>query len=486
MKAIRKILILFVIFPVTLSCSSDPIEQLGDLEKIIEEIAKADTTSQKPGNGGIGDNDDNTNTNDPFKGYAAHIMDAYKRAQQFVELKWNSMAPIPIIGGTTCDTGEHTGVLYSLANEYNKYVGFDVSIKTYMSALHNKHSLLYTENISKKNSTSSYNIKYFGNDSYCAPYMGTVCSFFVSYILGQKIPYHVYEYEAMEKLGIIEKVADQSVNGIQLMDLVLESGHVAIITNITRDKNRELSSVFWTEAVNPFTRTIELSTIAYKNRIGQKKGVLYRFKDWDNSLAYKASEFVAAYGESISDYHYNDDICTFAGDCACFREGDIIVIDYRKGSYTEMELYKDNQLLETIPLSKNADDYAINLTDKNLPYGNYKARLVNGKYYSDYTYFEILQTEVSIENYGDHQKVNFHSENGKPIYIQFCSRTGTSYGKYLLTEDDLINGYAFTEANNLLELYRDATKFGSDVYVKVFFEGQYGRVTNHFLKTDIK
>lgn len=479
MKKAKVLLLSLLVFPLSLSCSTDHIEQIGDIEKIIEDITKADTTGQKSG-------DDSTpSPQNPFDGYEKHVVEAYKRAQQFTDIIWESQGNIPSVKSGSYDAGEHKGMPYSLTNEYNKYIGFDVSIKTFMTALHNKHSLLYTENINDKYSKSSYGIKYQGNRYYCATYMGTVCSFYVSYVLGQKIPYHVYEYGAMEKMGVVEKIEDQSINGIQIMDVILESGHVSIITNINRTSSGEIVNLTWSESEKPYMKSTVMYPLEFKGRLEKKKGTIYRFKDWANSQAYKASEFVATYGESVSDYKYNDDICTFAGDEACFREGDIIVIDYRKGSYTEMELYKDNQLIETIPLSADAADYAINLTERNLTFGTYKARLTNGKSHSDYTYFEILQADVTFENYGSHQKISFHSENGTPIYIQFCSRSGSSLGKYVLNNDDLLNGYALVDAKSILELFKNRTEFTSDVYVKVFFQGKYGRVTNHFLKTNL-
>lgn len=479
MKTVRLLLLSLLVFPLSLSCSTDHIEQIGDIEKIIEDITKADTTGQKSG-------DDSTpSPQNPFDGYEKHVVEAYKRAQQFIEIRWESQGSIPSVKSGSYDAGEHKGMPYSLANEYNKYIGFDVSIKTFMTALHNKHSLLYTENINDKYSKSSYGIKYQGNRYYCATYMGTVCSFFVSYVLGQKIPYHVYEYGAMEKMGVVEKIEDQSINGIQIMDIILESGHVSIITNVNRTSSGEIVNLTWSESEKPYMKSTVMYPLEFKGRLEKKKGTIYRFKDWANSQAYKTSEFVTTYGESVSDYKYNDDICTFAGDEACFREGDIIVIDYRKGSYTEMELYKDNQLIETIPLSADAADYAINLTDRNLTFGTYKARLTNGKSHSDYTYFEILQADVTFENYDSHQKISFHSENGTPIYIQFCSRSGSSLGKYVLNNDDILNGYALVDAKSILELFKNRTEFTSDVYVKVFFQGKYGRVTNHFLKTNL-
>lgn len=479
MKTAKILLFSFLVFPISLSCSTEHTDQIGDIEKIIKEISESDTTSQKS------EEEGSSLPYNPLDGYEKHILEAYKRAQQFTDIIWESQGNIPSVNSGSYNAGVHKGMLYSLANEYNKYIGFDVSIKTFMTAVHNKHSLLYTENISDKNSKSSYGIKYQGNRYYCAPYMGTVCSFFVSYVLGQKIPYHVYEYGAMEKMGVIEKIEDQAINGVQVMDIILESGHVSIITNINRSSSGEVVSLTWSESEIPYMKSTVMYPLEFKGRLEKRGGTIYRFKDWDNSLAYQPSEFVASYGEQISDYQYNDDICTFAGDCACFREGDIIVINYRKGPYNEMELYKDNQLIETIPLSADAADFEINLTDRNLAYGTYKARLTNGKSHSDYTYFEILQADVTFENYDSHQKISFHSENGTPIYIQFCSRTGTSFGKYALNNDDLLNGYALVDAKSILGLFRNKTDFTSNVYVKVFFQGRYGRVTNHFLKTNL-
>lgn len=480
MKKAKVLLLSLLVFPLSLSCSTDHIEQIGDIEKIIEDIAKADTTGQKSGH------DSTPSPQNPFDGYEKHVVEAYKRAQQFTDIIWESQGNIPSVKSGSYDAGEHKGMPYSLANEYNKYIGFDVSIKTFMTALHNKHSLLYTEDINDKYSKSSYGIKYQGDRYYAATYMGTVCSFYVSYVLGQKIPYYTYEYSAMEKMGVVEKIEDQSINGVQIMDIILESGHVSIITNINRTSSGEIVSLTWSESDIPYMKSTVMYPLEFKSRLEKKKGTIYRFKDWANSQAYKASEFVATYGESVSDYKYNDDICTFAGDEACFREGDLIVINYEKGNYSAMELMKNDEIIATIDLPADASNHTINLQDMNLSYGQYKARLAGGNGYSDYTYFEIIQTNVSFDNYGDNQKISFQSENGKPIYIQLCSRAGVSYGKYLLSENDLMNGYVIVDAKSLLELYRNRTSFGNEVYVKVFFQGQYGRVTNHFLKTDLK
>ena len=68
---------------------------------------------------------------------------ARKRAEQFLNIKWENLFDIP---STTSHigikAGQHRGIPYSSAKERCKLIGFDVSIKTFMTALHNKHSLL--------------------------------------------------------------------------------------------------------------------------------------------------------------------------------------------------------------------------------------------------------------------------------------------------------------------------------------------------------
>lgn len=214
MKTVRLLLFSFLVFPVSLSCSTEHMDQIGDIEKIIEETTNFDGKRDSSGSSS------NSNDSNPLYGYETHIIESYKRAQQFTDIIWELQGNIPSTRSGSYDAGEHKGMPYSLANEYNNYIGFDVNIKTFMTALRKKHSLLYTENISTKYSKSSYGIKYQGNRYYCATYMGTVCSFFVSYVLGQKIPYYTYEYSAMEKMGLIEKIENQSINGIQVMDII--------------------------------------------------------------------------------------------------------------------------------------------------------------------------------------------------------------------------------------------------------------------------
>ena len=115
---------------------------------------------------------------------------------------------------------------------------------------------------------------------------------------------------------------------------------------------------------------------------------------------------------------------------------------------------------------------------KDLPYGNYKARVTNGKESSDFAYWKVIDVQVSV-NKG---KVVFHSENATPIYMEFCTISGSrpTWAWYVFTQKDLENGYVKVSKRSLSRL----DKKKSNMYVKVHFECDYGRVINKLVLWD--
>ena len=463
-----------LLFSITFfSCASDPLKE--DIEDIIIDVENSNSNN---------DNDNNSgNKSEELEFSSIDILNAYKRAHQFLDIRWEALSPIPKRNNHIgYSAGTHQGFPYSSVKEYNKYIGYDVSIKTFMTALHNKYSLLYTEDVLYSRSASAYGIKYQGTN--CGAYMGTVCSSFVAYVLGLQIPYVTGEYTYLMNNDIFEKIEDQSVNGIKIMDVIWEPGHASIITNIIRNASNEIVRVVWSESDSPYVKSTEMNKDQFTNRLVNREGIIYRYKRWDEHSEYTPSEFVSVVGESSS-YQYNDDICTFAGDYACFREGDLIVINYEKKDFSAMEIMKNDEIIATLDLPADNSNHSINLQDLNLSYGQYKARLAGGNGYSDYTYFEILQADVSCEIEGENQRINFNSANGTPLYLNLTNRAGNSFIKYSFTPTDIANKYAIINAKELLNAFKGTSTFGSNVYLKVFFQGKYGRVTNHFLKINI-
>jgi hypothetical protein len=98
-------------------------------------------------------------------------------ANHMANIEWTPVAPIPVSTGAntykTVPAGQtQKGIPYSSVRSVCKYVGTNVSLYTFMTALQNPRSVLYTRKI--KAGTLG------------ATYYGTVCSDFPAYSFGMK------------------------------------------------------------------------------------------------------------------------------------------------------------------------------------------------------------------------------------------------------------------------------------------------------------
>ena len=145
-----------------------------------------------------------------------------------------------------------------------------------------------------------------------------------------------------------------------------------------------------------------------------------------------------------------------------------------------MEIYKNNTLVQTITLDTDSDIHAHNLTDLNLDYGFYKACLCDSKgNRSGFTYWEILETNVSsvLDNH-DILSVYYSSANAKPTRLVLCSSNGKNAASLELTEAEILSG---SVSFNLYDLYKKRVPdkaMPTPLYLKVYFKGEYGIVTN--------
>ena len=95
-----------------------------------------------------------------------------KYARIMSRVKWTPVADgMPIKGQGFFKKGtEYTGVPYSSVKYEGRYIGFDIFLKTFLAAVQNPLSVVYTENLSKKVTNAG-----------C--YYGKVCSSYTSYAL---------------------------------------------------------------------------------------------------------------------------------------------------------------------------------------------------------------------------------------------------------------------------------------------------------------
>ena len=385
-------------------------------------------------------------------------MNAVKKAHQMTDLEFVPLYSIKANNDKTYEAGKkYKGLLYSSVKETSTFVGMDVSFHTFMTALHNPKSVLYTEDVSQP---PYHGIK-------CGAYYGTVCSGLVNYALGLKVYSRSYE---IPDVDFMELVSDQSATGLKVADVLWRKGHVAMVTGITKDKNGKIIRIEICQAQHGGCRkSYKDSGKAFNAMLKKGKWKIYRYKYLYKNTEYKPlTEFVAVDGEKKTPYIYNDDICTNKGDKACYISGEKVVLNVAKG-YKYVEIYKDSGFFKKVNIGKDLD---IQLTD--LPYGDYMARVVNGNKKSEYTFWKVIDVNVRVDKTSG--KVYFSSANSVPVYLEFCKLSGISSPKnvYTISEDDIKNGYKCVNIPNL----KGKQKNKLHSYLKVHFECDYGRVIN--------
>ena len=416
------------------------------------------------------------------------VLNAYKKAHQLLDIGWNALATIPTNNSATgVSSGNHTGMLYSEALEYEKYVMFGCSLKTFMTALHNPYSVMYTEDTkgtaARKKSAYGFN---YNNTILNGAFYGTVCSSLISYALGIDYNIQTYDLAWMAKKGLFGEVYDNSASGIRLMDVIWINGHIQLVTDIIRDERGNPTTFYVTEAWQDYVRNLTKNPAQMNSYIQTNNAKIYRYLGIYKNTEYEASEFVAVEDESpVSPYVYNDDICTYLGDCVSIADWESMFINYSKGNYTSMELYKNNALSQTIslPAEYNAT-HSIDVTSYLTGGGMYKARLTDGTNNSDYTYFEVVDTSVTADYSDNELTVNFESDNAQPLYIKLKTFSGSLKATYVLSDREKINGSAkFDPLTLILEQGRSTPT--STIYARVFFKGTYNQVMGDYVDSGI-
>lgn len=97
--------------------------------------------------------------------------EAVDYARILSQVKWTPVAgSMPMRGGFFEEGSEYTGVPYSSVKAEGRYIGFDIFLKTFLAAVENPHSVLYTESL-------------LGEVANAECYYGAVCSSYTSYAL---------------------------------------------------------------------------------------------------------------------------------------------------------------------------------------------------------------------------------------------------------------------------------------------------------------
>ena len=387
---------------------------------------------------------------------------AIKKAYQLTELPFTPLDSIRANPYKKYKKGvKSKGMIYSSVKEIDTFVGVDVSVHTFMTALYNPRSVIYSLNASLP--------PFHGVN--CGAYYGVVCNTFISYALGLKVPKSTYDLPHAENMILVE---DQSSQGVRLADIVSKKGHVMLVTRIGRENGgNKAVELEISEAVRTGCRRVLITGKELDEYIAKGLWTLYRYKDLEKNTYVPLTDFVAVSDEELTPFHYNDAICTNRGDKACFISGDTVVLNIQEG-YKTVEIYKDSAFYKKIKLRRNTD-----IELDNLPYGDYQARVTKKEEKSDFTHWKVIDVHVNLDV--NKKEVSFYSANSVPVYLEFCNIVGArpTEGVFEFSEDDLLHGKIDVSP---FQMTKSQQKKG--MYVKVHFECEYGRVINKPIKWD--
>ena len=383
-------------------------------------------------------------------------INAVKKARQLTDITFTPLQPIAFNKGTYQANTTYKGMIYSSVKETGTYVGSNVSFYTFMTAIHNPRSKIYTDRIDKS--------PYHGTN--CRSYYGTVCSGLVSYALG--LTYISSDFVVSEDM---EEQDLSNPDCLHIADVLWRSTHVAIITDVVRDQNDRTVSVEISEAIAGGCRRYSVSRYSFENKTAPSFEKVLRYNQIERNQNYiSVPEFVPVFDEEEAPCVYNDDICVDKGDRSCYFVGDDVVLNILS-SGDIVEVYKDGTILSTIDIEA-AD---IRLTD--LDYGFYQARIKKGDNYSDFTSWVMI--DCSIESSKKEMKVYFGSSNSRPISIFFCDISGSR--KYPFTE---VLGRDFTDEEvslGCISIPQDKLKSNRQ-YFKITFATDFGKLSTMPIK----
>ena len=413
---------------------------------------------------------------------------ALRRVDQLCNLRFVPLAKVPDgypeSGQTTNASNTHffmpgrvaQGVPYSDVANTRTYVPNNVSIRTFMTAIKNRRSVIYTEELATN--TSKYGRTYTTGNR--RAYFGSVCCALTAWVMGKDLMYLAGAPYGSAQIPGMSIVPYSSVDDLRPLDFLSKSGHISILTDIWKDEFGRVKLLAWTEMSTPYPYRTLYTPEDFNARVTTQEVTICRWDGWGNLTEPEATEYSQyLLGQTKKEPEWSGDIMCYAGDYAAFAEGDTIYLNARRNSvYTGVELYKDDVLLDTIDITgldadtivtPNDEDWvAVNLTTLNLTYGKYKARLTDGTNTTDYTFFEVIDITMSAVKSGNNVVVSFASNEGTPVTIEKVKANGfpTSGGYHDITAEERTAGSA-----TLAWTYNSTYK-----YLLMLVKGDYGLV----------
>lgn len=376
------------------------------------------------------------------------VQNALWRMQQLVNISYTPLATVPQSYKDLPANVTKKGIPYSSTRIEQAYVPNNVSFHTFMTALQNPKSYLYTVDLGED----------YGNKN-GDTYYGTVCSTTCGYALGIVGDYTTYQWTLIPGMELLK---EQNLQDLKLCDTIVGQGHVVMITGIWRDKNGRIVQVEVSESGGIRANAKKCTITALEERFPSD---LYEYCRYTKlaKVTYTASEYVAVGEEKAQKVSYNTAIIPRKGDKANWRASETVILDVlNKASYTKVEIYKYNS---GDWVKQSTKDIATTIKLKGLGAGTYRARLTNGTKTSKWCYWKVADVVSKGEHYQGTRKVkvSFSAAAAEPLFVQWMNgHTNATVRITQLTKEQIEQGYGiFVPAKG-------------DLKVRVAFKTSYG------------
>jgi hypothetical protein len=364
------------------------------------------------------------------------------------QVKWTPVAEtMPNRRGGHFEKGkEYTGVPYSSVRSVGRYIGFDVSVRTFLAAVDNPHSVLYTENLR-------------GKVPNAACYYGTVCSAYTSYALQCGFPFVSRHHGPGDRDGVTE-VTSPTAQSVLVGDVIFTpprpGSHVEIVTGISRDERGNVTHVLVEESAPPTTRTTNRTAARFNAHLSTADRTLYRIHGldaWRSDNTADAFQF-PNYQADAETPAINRTLLLDLGDWVPYHKEQIVkfnVMDRDQLGVQQLIIQREGKTVETIPLAGTG------IIERSFAEcGDYAAFVVR-KDGSRSPACEFAVCDLSLNVLHDsllldrEWELEFASNNMNVIAIHLWNESN-SYGRYtvFVSDEDRQRG-GVTMAGNLLQ-----------------------------------
>ena len=311
-------------------------------------------------------------------------------------------------------------------------------MKTFMSAVQNPKSVLYTRRLTTPNANTYY---------------GAVCSVMVAdcYKTGINLTtQELYGWNGFDESGYI---------AVEVGDCLVSKayGHAVVVIGLTKDRYGRISRVVIAEELHPVAATKSYTYDGFKAHYTGQQYKVFRYKKYEN-VDYTPVPYVKGYADEEDETPTYPDIMSEFGDDAVFLNGDDVVMNVvNADGYSAINVTKDGEPFgdENMPVA----DFTI----ENAQGGLYVVTMTGTGKQTQSRFFVV---DAACAYNSQTHVVTFSSSNAVPEVVHVYNATPTNKA-IVLTDADRDAGQI--DVSDYID--------SEYMYVKVTFKTDMGTAT---------